>query len=291
MATTTSTASKTVVGVFEDFRTANDALQDLVSHGINRDDVSVVANQHVSDQMRDAGYDPTTNIGTGAGVGAAIGGAGGLLLSLAGLAVPGIGPILAAGPLVAALGGAGIGAAVGSIVGALTNLGIPEEEAGHYAESVRRGDVLVTVRTNDAQAETVRDLLDRRGAVDIQDRVANWRDRGYTNFDQSAQPYSVDEHQQERQYYRPAVNDSYTSGNSSVDRTTGNTVDRIGDGTRDTYNNVREEGREVRDNVADAGRDLGRGARNLGEKTKDTVEDAGRSISRGASRVYHRIAD
>lgn len=311
----TTTNSKTVVGVFNDFREANDAVQDLVSHGVNRDDISLVANQHVSDQMKEAGYDPTVNIGTGAGVGAAIGGAGGLLLSLAGLAVPGIGPILAAGPLVAALGGAGIGAAVGSIVGALMNLGVPEEEAGHYAESVRRGDVLVAVKTNDMQTETVQDILDRRGAVDIQNRVSNWRDRGYNQFDQNAAPYTSDDYRRERSYYR---------GDSSIDRVPPNTVDRVGDnvsttadrvesnvrnasydtaqgarnvghemaqGARHVGHEVKEGARDLGYKVEDTARDAGRAIRDFGRDAKDAVEDAGRSVRRGGARVYDRMAD
>lgn len=310
--TNTGTTNKTVVGIFHDFREANQAMQDLVSHGINRDDISLVANEHVSGQMREAGYDPTVNIGTGAGVGAAIGGAGGLLLSLAGLAIPGIGPILAAGPLVAALGGAGVGAAVGSIVGALMNLGIPEEEAGHYAESVRRGDVLLAVKTNDMQAETVREVLDRNGAVDIENRVSNWRDEGYTKFDQESTPYTAEDYRMARDRYRP-------------DRTPGNTLDRLGDGAAtmtdrvdtstypttgdrlaqgarnaeyDMERGAHNLGRDMREGTRDAGewvedkaRDTGRGMRDLGNRTKDAVEDAGRAIRRGAARVYDRARD
>jgi len=315
---TTSTATKTVVGVFNDFHEANSALQDLVSHGINRDDISLVANQHVSDQMQEAGYDPTVNIGTGAGVGAAIGGAGGLLLSLAGLAVPGIGPILAAGPLVAALGGAGVGAAVGSIVGALMNLGIPEDEAGHYAESVRRGDVLVAVKTNDMQADTVRDILDQRGAVDVEDRVANWKDRGYNQFDQNAAPYTTDDYRQERANYNTGTGmGTSVMGDRTIDRTPGNTLDRVGDrmadgaattvdrvdssarnigsdvaqGTRNTGYEVKEGARELGYKAEDTARDAGRAVREGGREVKDTVEDAGRAVKRGAARVYHRMTD
>src|SRR5947207_11774476 len=102
---------------------------------------------------------------TGAGVGAVVGGLGGLLLGLGALAIPGIGPIIAAGPLVAALGGAAAGAAVGGLIGALTKMGVPEEEAHIYAEGVRRGGTLVTVTADDANTDTIVSVLNGHGAV------------------------------------------------------------------------------------------------------------------------------
>ncbi|MGH2536485.1 MAG: hypothetical protein ACRDHL_03735, partial [Candidatus Promineifilaceae bacterium] len=82
-----------------------------------------------------------------------------------------------------ALAGAGIGAATGGILGALVGLGIPEEEAGHYAESVRRGGTLVTVKTDDHRLDEAEDILSRHGTVDIDTRVADWRDEGWAGFE------------------------------------------------------------------------------------------------------------
>jgi hypothetical protein len=139
-----------------------------------------------------------------AGIGAALGGVGGLLLSFAGLAIPGIGPILAAGPIIAALGGAGIGAAAGGLIGGLTEHGVPEEHAHHYAEGVRRGDILITVRTEGDRAERAAAIMDDNGAVDIDHRVADWKNRGWERHDTSAEPLSADEIRRERSYYNAA---------------------------------------------------------------------------------------
>jgi uncharacterized membrane protein len=182
----------------------------LQSHGISREDISLVANKNASgyDTMEDR--DKTSDVVADAGIGAAIGGVGGLLLSAAGaLTIPVIGPILAAGPIAAALTGAGIGAAAGGLVGALTESGIPEQDAKYYAEGVRRGDVLLTVRTDDMHSESVCDVLDRHNAIDVEDRVQSWRSRGWNGWNDTAKPYTSDELRQERSYYRfdkdPAV--------------------------------------------------------------------------------------
>jgi uncharacterized protein (TIGR02271 family) len=109
------------------------------------------------------------------------------------LAIPGIGPVLAAGPLSAAIGttaatlgagaiGAGIGAATGGLIGALVGAGVPKEEAEYYAEGVRRGGTLVTVSAPDDRTQLAVDLMQRNGAIDIDQRVAEWRNSGWTGF-------------------------------------------------------------------------------------------------------------
>lgn len=196
--------TKTIVGVFSSVPDAQAAVRELEAQGISRDEISIVANKHATgfDTMEDR--DKASDIVADAGIGAAIGGVGGLLLSAAGaLTIPVIGPILAAGPIAAALTGAGIGAAAGGLIGALTESGIPEEEAKYYAEGVRRGDVLVTVRAQGAaQADHICDTLDRHQAVDVNDRVENWRTRGWTGWSDAAQPYTPEDLRAERGYYR-----------------------------------------------------------------------------------------
>jgi uncharacterized membrane protein len=204
MATTTNT--KTIVGVFHSVHDAQDAVRELEANGIPRDQISIVANKNAVgyDTMDSADRDKTADVVADAGIGAAIGGVGGLLLSAAGaITIPVIGPILAAGPIAAALTGAGIGAAAGGLIGALTESGIPEEDAKQYAEGVRRGDVLVTVRADDMYANQVCDILDRHDAVDVDDRVKNWRDRGWSGYREDATPLSDDELRNERRYYGP----------------------------------------------------------------------------------------
>jgi hypothetical protein len=110
--------------------------------------------------------------GEGAGVGAVAGGiTGGLLGWLVGigaLAIPGIGPIVAAGALATTLGGAAIGAATGGLIGALVDLGIPEEEATLYQEGVGRGGMLLTIHANsDAQLYEANEVMRRNGGTDV----------------------------------------------------------------------------------------------------------------------------
>ncbi len=209
---------RTVVGVFESTGDAQRAFDDLLREGFSHDEISLIANQSRSDEwtartpaqtasadLRDTPEtDTASDVAADAGIGAAVGGVGGLLLSFAGLAIPGIGPVLAAGPIVAALGGAGVGAATGGLIGALTDRGVPEEAASHYAEGVRRGDVLVAVHASSERADRASEILNRNGAVNIDDRVSQWRTRGWTRHDPSASPLSKDEIRREREYYRAA---------------------------------------------------------------------------------------
>jgi hypothetical protein len=128
----------------------------------------------------------------GAGIGAALGGLGGVLMGLGLLVVPGVGPALAAGALASGLIGAGIGGAAGGIGGALANAGVPEEEAGYYAEGVRRGGHLVVVTTTDDKFATAHDILQRHNPASMKDRSDTWRREGWTGFDPNAQPYDPD---------------------------------------------------------------------------------------------------
>lgn len=172
--------AKTVVGFFDSFREAERAVEELHRSGFRREDISIIANQetrkatmttHKGDDDSDAG----TGAAVGATTGAVVGGAAGLIASLAGLTIPVIGPILAAGPIVAMLSGAGIGAVAGGLIGALVNLGVPEEEARVYEEGVKRGGTLVTLKAEDARAQAAADIMNRNGAVDIKQRATQWR--------------------------------------------------------------------------------------------------------------------
>jgi uncharacterized protein (TIGR02271 family) len=102
---------------------------------------------------------------------------------LGALAIPGIGPVIAAGPITAALAGAGIGAVTGGIIGALIDLGIPEESAHVYAESVRRGNVLVTAQVADNRVEDATRIMERPGLIDIEGESESWRSSGWNRFD------------------------------------------------------------------------------------------------------------
>src|SRR5690606_38716981 len=121
--------------------------------------------EHMGSEM---GSGAAEGAGVGAGIGAVLGGLGGLLVGLGALTIPGIGPVIAAGPLAAALtglAGAGAGAVAGGVtgglIGALTGLGVPEENAQYYAEGIRRGGVLVTARVADNRTSEAVDILNR----------------------------------------------------------------------------------------------------------------------------------
>jgi hypothetical protein len=196
--------TRTVVALFDDFNDASGAVRDLVDNGFSRDDISLMASDPENQYSRYIGTTPeeeatgaAQGAGVGAGIGAVVGGLGGLLVGLGALAIPGIGPIIAAGPLAAALtglAGAGAGAVAGGVtgglLGALVDMGVPEDTAQYYAEGVRRGGHLVTVRTADHMSDRAVDLLNRHNPVDINERTAAWREEGWQGFNEQGEPYT-----------------------------------------------------------------------------------------------------
>lgn len=121
---------------------------------------------------RDFAHEQNTKIPEGATTGVVAGmGSGAILGWLAGigtLAIPGVGPFIAAGPIMAALGGAAVGGATGGVIGALVGMGIPEYEAKHYDGKITGGNVLISVHTDDSDEEKlVKDIYERLGAEDI----------------------------------------------------------------------------------------------------------------------------
>jgi uncharacterized membrane protein len=183
---------RTVVAIFDDVGTAQRALEELLNNGFDRNDISVVRTNQQTATSADTLTDDSIASGaaTGAGVGAVLGGIAGLVVGLGALAIPGIGPIVAAGPLATTLAGAGIGAATGGVIGALTDAGIPETEAEYYAEGIRRGGTLLSVRASENQASRAIDILQRFSPVDITRRATEWRSSGWTGFDPNAAPYT-----------------------------------------------------------------------------------------------------
>ena len=182
---------KTVVGLFRDPVDAEAVLHDLELIGFSRDEVSLVAHDGSGKYSQTAAKEGSEG-GAGVGTGAAIGGAAGVMLGLAALAIPGIGPVLAAGPLAVALTGAGVGAATGGMLGALGDLGLSHDHAQTYAEGLRRGGTLVVIRANeDDRAERAESILDRHGAVNIEQHVEEWRKTGWSGVDPHDQPYTM----------------------------------------------------------------------------------------------------
>ena len=199
---------QTVTGLFDDYQDAQIAVQDLESAGVPHRDISIVGNNAKGEhnhlgaaRANEAGEDA----GKGAGIGATVGGVGGLLAGLGLLAIPGLGPVVAAGWLASTLVGAGVGAVVGGaaggLVGALTHAGVAEDDANAYAEGVRRGGTLVTAKVDDALAPTANSILTGGRAVNLQTRRNVYVTEGWTRFDDTAPVYTSDQILAERQRY------------------------------------------------------------------------------------------
>jgi hypothetical protein len=167
--------AKTVVAVFNTYTEAESAVHQLTANGLRAEDISVVATDRTRNRGSALAVNETENVSSGAGTGAAVGGAAGLMLGIAALAIPGIGPIVAAGPIAAALTGAGLGAAAGGMIGGLAKIGVPEEHAHRYQEVVRRGGTLIAVHASDDDAGRIETLLNRHGAVDVEEKPQGGR--------------------------------------------------------------------------------------------------------------------
>jgi hypothetical protein len=157
----------TIVGIFSDFTAALNTSPELASAGFAREDISIVAQDSKGEYAKFVNAETMPEPETGVGTGAAIGGIGGFLLGLAVFAIPGIGPVIAAGPLVTAFAGATIGALGGSLVGALNGLGVPEFEAKTYDQGVREGSTLVIVRAPTHLVTQATDIMRQHHAVRV----------------------------------------------------------------------------------------------------------------------------
>lgn len=192
--------TKALIALYEDYDTAQDMLAELLTVGVRREDVNIItsyASREYSAYLseldldddgldRDQTGDDDVTAEEGAAAGAIAGGLIGLGMAL----IPGIGPVLAAGPLIAAVTGGVVGAvtgaATGGLVAALVDLDLDEDEAGAYAEGVRRGGALVIVEVEDALADEVEDIMEDYDPVDLEERTSQWRATGWTGFDPSA---------------------------------------------------------------------------------------------------------
>ena len=163
-------AKKTVIGLLKSQSQAESILNELRSAGFSTNDVSVLFPDKAG--TRDFAHEKNTKAPEGAvagvGAGGVIGGTLGLLAGIGALAIPGLGPFIAAGPIMAALSGAAAGATVGGIAGALIGMGIPEVEAKQYAGKTKDGNILLSVHVDDSEQTTrAKKILEAGGATDI----------------------------------------------------------------------------------------------------------------------------
>ena len=205
--------SRTISRLFNTHTQAMTAVSELERAGVPHHDISLVAsnadNWHEGHRHHTADLDDDNEAAEGAaegaGAGGLIGAGGGLLAGLGMLAIPGLGPVVAAGWLVStvvgAAAGAAAGAATGGVLGALKDAGHSDEDAQVYAEGVRRGGTLVSVKAKDEDAARIDAILNQHQGVDAVARGTDYRAEGWSRFDHEAAPYTADEVIRERQRY------------------------------------------------------------------------------------------
>jgi hypothetical protein len=159
-----------VFGIYRDRLHVEQAVDALIDAGFRSEDISVLLPDNVG--TKDFAHEKNTKApeGTaaGAGTGAVVGGTLGLLAGIGALAIPGLGPFIAAGPIMGALAGAGTGGVVGGIIGALVGMGIPEYEAKRYEGLVKEGHALLSVHCDNSDwVKRAKDILERTGGQDV----------------------------------------------------------------------------------------------------------------------------
>jgi len=163
-------ASKSVFCLTRDEGQACRIVDDLKLAGFGNNDISVLLPDKAG--TRDFAHEKNTKAPegaiAGAGTGGVVGGTIGLLAGIGALAIPGLGPFIAAGPIMAALSGAAVGATAGGLIGALVGMGIPEYEAKRYEGKIKEGKILISVHSEDSdQTKRAKEIFERAGAEDI----------------------------------------------------------------------------------------------------------------------------
>jgi hypothetical protein len=177
--------TKIVSALFDHYYQAERAADALAEAGFARDTITVIVREESH-----AANKPEVTVVNDEDVkgdeGAAFGTVTGAVIGLGAMLIPGIGPVIAGGPLVAALIGGGIGAIAGGITGGITaslvKLGVDEEAAEYYAEGLKRGGTMVSVTADESMAERAADVLNAHNPVDQAMRTAEWREQGWTRF-------------------------------------------------------------------------------------------------------------
>jgi hypothetical protein len=190
----------TITHLYDNYAEAERAVAALEAAGVPNNDISIVGRNGTTtgstvgtstETTAPVTDEAHTGAGTGASLGTLVGGGAGLLAGIGALAIPGVGPVVAAGWLIATLTGAGAGAAAGGLLGSLTGAGVPEHDAHVYAEGVRRGGTLVSVQATETNAAEVEEILSRSDRVDITGRREVYQQGGWTAHDPAAGPYEA----------------------------------------------------------------------------------------------------
>jgi hypothetical protein len=166
----TENKKTSVLGIYTTRTAVENAADTLIRSGFPAAAISVLLPEDLGPQSlaTEKATKAPEGAATGAAGGAVLGGGLGLLVGIGALAIPGLGPFIAAGPIMAALAGMGVGGAVGGVTGALVGLGIPEYEAKRYEGRLQKGGILVSVHCNtSAEIQRAKDLLRGTGAEDI----------------------------------------------------------------------------------------------------------------------------
>ena len=159
-----------VFGIYPTYASVESGVQALQTAGFRNEDISVLMPENVGskDFAHEKGTKAPEGAATGAGAGAMVGGALGVLAGIGLLAIPGLGPFIAAGPIMAGLAGLGVGGVVGGIAGALIGMGIPEYVAKRYEGRVKEGGILLSVHSDSSEwTKRAKEILERTGAQDI----------------------------------------------------------------------------------------------------------------------------
>jgi hypothetical protein len=209
----------TIVGHFSNSDDAQVAIGELERAGFTADDVSYVATDtsgRLAQRLQGG-----SEAGSAISKGVAAGGVSGLLLSVAALAVPGIGPIVAAGPIAATLTAAGVGAAAGGFLGALADMGVPEGQARRWADAVSKGGALVIVRVNDDNRFRARAVLESQTVIDVSEHDAAVRESGvYDPANPHTEPANYGDEGGSSQWGQTVLRVDENGETKVVDRTT-----------------------------------------------------------------------
>ena len=206
--------TKTITRVYNDYASAELAVQELKNAGLGDSHIGIVASNADGwhkpggsdvdpkhDKDRDGKDDRSEGAVTGGGLGAIAGGVAGVAAGLGALAIPGIGPVVAAGWLASLAAGAVAGGATGGIIGALVESGTSKDNAELYTEALRRGGSIVTAKVPDDEETKYAAIMDA-SAFDIAAREPAYRSSGWNGYDPAAPSYDTDKVRKERESYR-----------------------------------------------------------------------------------------